>query len=502
MPDTHTFHFLELNPRLQVEHPVSEMISNVNLPSAQLQVAMGIPLHRNRDIRLLYRQDPRAADPIPFDAIHATTPAAKAEALAAAAARAAAGAAAVATTVAVEGEEGQAESGDAAAAEASSAVAADVVAAVPGRPVPHGHVIACRITAENPDEGFKPSGGRIDELTFRSSKNVWGYFSVVADGGIHEFADSQFGHVFAWGETRGSARRHMARALKELSIRGDFRTTTEYLSKLLETDVFLNNAYDTAWLDSLIAAHMQADTPPELLSVVCGALHLASARIEERFGDYTQALEKGQVMSTEFLQNSFNIELVLASTLYVVAVALTAPSEYTLLMNGTSTKVQLHKMADGGCLVIWDGASHTTYMKEKVDHYRLTIDGQTCLFTKDSDPTVLRSASPGKLVQYLVPDGGHVDAGDAFAEIEVATFVVAFFFMYQPASARVAHRVGLCARLDRSLLMELNPPPPHSLSIAAVAPSLPGHENVHALGGRRGWEPHAQEERGRRARGW
>jgi biotin carboxylase len=54
-------------------------------------------------------------------------------------------------------------------------------------------------------------------------------FSVVASGGLHEFADSQFGHCFAWGETRNDARDNMVLALKELSIRGDFRTTVEYL---------------------------------------------------------------------------------------------------------------------------------------------------------------------------------------------------------------------------------------------------------------------------------
>jgi acetyl/propionyl-CoA carboxylase alpha subunit len=36
-----SFHFLELNPRLQVEHPCTEMIADVNLPAAQLQVSRG-----------------------------------------------------------------------------------------------------------------------------------------------------------------------------------------------------------------------------------------------------------------------------------------------------------------------------------------------------------------------------------------------------------------------------------------------------------------------------
>lgn len=54
-------------------------------------------------------------------------------------------------------------------------------------------------------QGFKPSSGTVQELNFRSNKNVWGYFSVAAAGGLHEFADSQFGHCFSWGENREEA---------------------------------------------------------------------------------------------------------------------------------------------------------------------------------------------------------------------------------------------------------------------------------------------------------
>jgi len=37
-PNDQTFFFLELNPRLQVEHPCTEMVTDVNLPACQLQV--------------------------------------------------------------------------------------------------------------------------------------------------------------------------------------------------------------------------------------------------------------------------------------------------------------------------------------------------------------------------------------------------------------------------------------------------------------------------------
>ena len=112
-------------------------------------------------------------------------------------------------------------------------------------PRPMGHVIAARITSENPDEGFKPSAGTVHELNFKSNKNVWGYFSVSASGGLHEFADSQFGHCFSWGEDREQARENLVVALKELSIRGDFRTIVEHLVMLLEKSEFIQNSMNT-----------------------------------------------------------------------------------------------------------------------------------------------------------------------------------------------------------------------------------------------------------------
>ena len=65
-----------------------------------------------------------------------------------------------------------------------------------GRPVKgfyvtSGHVVACRITSEDANDGFKPTCGLIEELSFRSTPEVWGYFSVKSGGGIHEFSDSQ-----------------------------------------------------------------------------------------------------------------------------------------------------------------------------------------------------------------------------------------------------------------------------------------------------------------------
>lgn len=61
--------------------------------------------------------------------------------------------------------------------------------------------MAVRITCEDANDNFKPTCGSIEELSFRPSPEVWGYFSVKSGGGIHSFSDSQviycFRHSFA-----------------------------------------------------------------------------------------------------------------------------------------------------------------------------------------------------------------------------------------------------------------------------------------------------------------
>ncbi|CAN0215089.1 unnamed protein product, partial [Discosporangium mesarthrocarpum] len=76
-----------------VTHFAPPLSVQVNLPAAQLQVAMGIPLHLIPDIRRLYGRVPHDTEMIDFD--------------------------------------------------------------TENRPNPSGHCIAVRITAENPDQGFQ-----------------------------------------------------------------------------------------------------------------------------------------------------------------------------------------------------------------------------------------------------------------------------------------------------------------------------------------------------------
>lgn len=364
-PSDDTFCFLELNPRLQVEHPTTEMVTGVNLPAAQLQIAMGLPLHRIRDIRQLYGHAPHGSNEIDFDFVRP------------------------------ESSQNQ------------------------RKPRPKGHVVAVRITAENPDAGFKPSSGSLQELNFRSNTNVWGYFSVNSAGGLHEFADSQFGHIFAYGADREESRKNMVVALKGMSIRGDFRTTVEYLIKLLETSAFSGNSFTTGWLDTLISENLTAERPDSTLAVICGAVTKAHIASEACWSEYRRILEKGQVPARDTIKTVFRFDFIYEGVRYSFTATRSSLTSWSVYLNGGRTMVGARPLADGGLLVLLDGKSHSVYWSDEVGAMRLMIDSKTCLIEKEHDPTQLLSPSPGKLVRFLVESGEHLKAGDAYAEIEV-----------------------------------------------------------------------------------
>ena len=369
------FYFLELNPRLQVEHPTTEMVSGVSLPAAQLQIAMGLPLHRIRDIRLLYGADPHTSTTIDFN------------------------------------------------------FEKEASGLSQRRPSPKGHCTACRITSEDPGEGFKPSSGTMHELNFRSSSNVWGYFSVGAASSIHNFSDSQFGHIFAYGENRQASRKNMVVALKELSIRGDFRTTVEYLIKLLETPAFEDNTITTAWLDELISQKLTAERPDPMIAVICGAVTKAHIASEACLTEYRTGLEKGQTPSKDILKTVFPIEFIYEGMKYKFTATRSSGDGYTLFINGSKALVGIRILSDGGLLVLLGGRSHNIYWKHEVGAIRLSVDGKTCMLEEENDPTQLRTPSPGKLVRFTVENGEHVSKNQAFAEVEVMK-------MYMPLIAQ------------------------------------------------------------------
>lgn len=363
---TQKYYFLELNPRLQVEHPVTEGITGINLPSVQLQVAMGIPLDRIPDVRNFYGRDStKGYDKIDF-------------------------------------------------------MKEDYE-------YPKNHVIAARITAENPEEGFKPTSGKIERVKFQSSKNVWGYFSVGANGGIHEFADSQFGHLFASGKTREEARKALVLALKGIDVRGDIRTTVEYLIKLLETKEFKANEIDTSWLDGIIREKSVAVSIDPQLVVLSAAIFKAHSALQTQLQDFEAHLLKGQT-SLQQLSSllSFPFEITYDNMKYSFNVKILGLNNYLLQINDQVIEIKLREQPDKSLLCNINGQENLQlFGQEEALGLRMKIDGQTVMIPKVYNPSELRSDVTGKIVRYLQQDREFVAKDQPYVEVEAMKMIMA-----------------------------------------------------------------------------
>eukprot|EP00850_Spirogloea_muscicola_P010152 SM000058S18582 [mRNA] locus=s58:582944:601807:- [translate_table: standard] len=449
--ETGEFYFLELNPRLQnkVEHPVTEWIAGINLPASQLMIAMGIPLWRLPEIRRLFGQEHGGSNSCWQSCSMGSS---------------------FTGNYLHLGSKGP-------TCNHGQVVPFDFQKAVAQKP--RGHVIAVRITSEDPDDGFKPTIGRIQELSFRSRPDVWAYFSVKSGGSVHEYSDSQFGHLFAMGESRAAAIANMVLALTQLHIRGEIRTTVDYALDLIQLPDFQRNAFHTGWLDARIARRLKVERPPWHLAVIAGSLTMACNEISAQVVDYLQYLEKGQVPPKASSMIDVGVVLNLDDMQYKVDVISRGPTSYQLSLNGSEVEAEAHRLPDGGLLVQLDGNSHVVYAEEELGGTRLLIDGRICLLQNEVDPSKLVAPSPGKLVRLLVANDSEIVARTAFAEMEVMK-------MTMPLIATAAGRITLCmSEGDVIAIVDLEDPSTVRRALPFMAPfpvlgkPIPEHNKSH-----------------------
>ena len=341
------------------------MITGVNLPACQFQVSMGIPLHRIPDIRRLYGLNAYDSSEIDFDTAKQNPPRVR-------------GARACPLRCGAM----------------CCRAPADLCLLAALYVLLQGHVIAARITAEDPEQGFQPTSGAVTELNFRSTPDVWGYFSVDSSGRVHEYADSQIGHLFSFGKTRDMARRQLVLALKELSIRGDIHTTVEYLVELLENKEYRTNLIDTSWLDMRIAANVGAKKPNPILVAMVGGIIRAHGAINQRLAEYRSCLERGQVPSESLLGVEEPVELIYDQVKYELHTSKSGPNTYIVACNSTYVEAEVRELSDGGYLILLGGKSHVAYSREEPSGLRLVLDGATCMFSNECVPRGLMPAVP------------------------------------------------------------------------------------------------------------
>ena len=111
-----------------------------------------------------------------------------------------------------------------------------------------GHAIECRILAEDPEK-FIPSPGKIQKLYIPGGKDVRVDTHIYTGYIIPPHYDSLIAKVITWGEDRKRAIEVMKEALREFKVSG-LKTSTAFHLKMLENEDFLNNNYDTKYLEN------------------------------------------------------------------------------------------------------------------------------------------------------------------------------------------------------------------------------------------------------------
>jgi len=112
-----------------------------------------------------------------------------------------------------------------------------------------GHAIEVRINAEDPDNGFMPSPGRIDTWMVPGGPNVRIDSHGYAGYNIPPYYDSMIAKFIAHGRDRQEAIAIMLRALKETTI-GPIKTTVPLHQKILNTPRFRQGGVSTKFIET------------------------------------------------------------------------------------------------------------------------------------------------------------------------------------------------------------------------------------------------------------
>ena len=195
LDDDGSFYFLEMNTRLQVEHPVTELVSGVDLVHWQIRIARGERLTLDPEALL----------------------------------------------------------------------------------VPRGHAVECRIYAEDPDNNFLPSPGRIEKLRVPQGPGVRDDSGATEGLEVPIFYDPLISKLITWGDDRTQALARMRRALREYEVHG-IKTTLPFFRWALDDADFLAGRFDTTFIDRVLAARAGApfDTASpddETLAAIAAAVH-------------------------------------------------------------------------------------------------------------------------------------------------------------------------------------------------------------------------------------
>ena len=112
-----------------------------------------------------------------------------------------------------------------------------------------GHAIECRINAENPSKGFRPSPGTITDMYFPGGKGIRIDSAVYSGYTIPPYYDSMLAKLIVHGNNREEAIAKMKSALGEMIIQG-VDTNVDYQFEIMNDPDYQKGVFDIGFLES------------------------------------------------------------------------------------------------------------------------------------------------------------------------------------------------------------------------------------------------------------
>lgn len=110
------------------------------------------------------------------------------------------------------------------------------------------HSIECRINAEDPENGFRPTPGEITSLHFPGGRGIRVDSHVYQGYKVPPFYDSMIAKLITFAPTRDEAIAKMRRALDEMVIEG-IKTTIPFHRWMMDNEDFISGNIDTKYLE-------------------------------------------------------------------------------------------------------------------------------------------------------------------------------------------------------------------------------------------------------------
>jgi acetyl-CoA carboxylase biotin carboxylase subunit len=127
-------------------------------------------------------------------------------------------------------------------------VAAGAELSVKELPPLRGHVIECRVNAEDPARNFQPSPGKIDVFHPPGGPGVRLDTHVYAGYTVPPYYDSLLAKLICQGRDREEAIRRMQIALESFIVEG-VTTTIPFLARVMHNPTFQSGAIDTKFIE-------------------------------------------------------------------------------------------------------------------------------------------------------------------------------------------------------------------------------------------------------------